>query len=71
MDDVRLVEAMEAAGYWFDEFSSYDGYLVFDGNYGTRMDFESWEEVEEWLRGVVFDDSDVSDAVERIIGRAW
>lgn len=71
MDDVRLVEAMEAAGYWFDEFSSYDGYLVFAGNYGTHMDFESWEEVEEWLRGVVFDDPDVSDAVERIIGRAW
>lgn len=69
--DVRLVEAMEAAGYWFDDFSSYDGYLLFSGHYGTSMDFECWADVEEWLRGVVFDDPDVSDAVERIMRCAW
>lgn len=71
MNDMTLIEAMEAAGYWFDSFESYGDYLLFRGDYGTRMTFESREEVEEWLRGVVFDDPDVSDAVERIMRRAW
>jgi hypothetical protein len=30
------------------------------------MQMESWEAAEEWLNGVVFDDPDVSDKVERI-----
>lgn len=71
MNDVILVDAMEAAGYWFDSFQSYDGYLRFSGDYGTRMTFESWEEVEDWLRGVVFDDPEVSARVEHIMRRAY
>lgn len=70
MDKETLIAAMDAAGYWFDNFESYDGCLVFSGNYGTTMYFDSWEEVEEWLRGVVFDDPDVSDRVENILRRA-
>jgi len=63
-----LIKAMAVAGYHYDDIDSYDGYLVFDGDYCcVRMTFESWYEVEEWLRGVVFDDPDVSGTVEMIL----
>lgn len=68
----KLIAAMEAAGYWFDDIDSYDNsftgcWLVFRGDYGVSIDFSSWENVYDWLRGVDFDDPAVSDAVEKIL----
>ena len=64
----KLIKAMDAAGYWYDNFDSYEDWVVFrDGIFA--MMFESWEEVEEWLKGVVFDDPEVSDKVEAILNR--
>ena len=65
-DEALLVRAMDAAGYRYNSFDSYTGYLVFDGDC-SRMTFESWQEVREWLEGVVFDDPDVAEQVERIL----
>lgn len=76
-----LIDAMEAAGYWFDSFESYENaelirteglhtWLVFRGDDCYTMYFDSWEEVEEWLRCVMFDDPDVYDRVENILRRA-
>ena len=63
-----LCRAMRAAGLEYDGIDSHDGFLVFDDwNLCFRQSFESWPEVREWLEGVVFDDPDTSDAVERIL----
>ena len=69
-----MVKAMRIAGYEYNDFDSYyaplnsveTDFVVFDNPYG-RMMFESWTEVYEWLCGVVFDDPDISDAVEQAI----
>ena len=67
MNKDKLIRAMAAADYFYDDINSYDEWLCFNGPYCTTMDFDSWEAVELWLNGVVFDDPDVSDAVEAII----
>lgn len=61
-----LKEAMEAAGYYFDEINSGDQNLRFNYDGGT-VRYDSWTKVKEWLEGVVFDDPEVSDAVESIM----
>ena len=67
-DQATLIAAMEAAGYYFDGLDSSDTAPVFNGNWGTRIWFNGgWPEVEAWLEGVVFDDPEVSEAVERIL----
>lgn len=66
-DTEKLIAAMEAAGYWYDDLESYETWIIFRGDYCTSMYFNSWEEVNDWLRGVVFDDPAVSDAVEKIL----
>lgn len=66
-DTEKLIDAMEAAGYWYDDLESYETWIIFRGDYCTSMYFNSWEEVNDWLRGVVFDDPAVSDAVEKIL----
>ena len=58
---------MDAAGYHFDELGSSDDQLRFLGEYGSVMYMGSWKEAKEWLEGVVFDDPDVSDRVEKIL----
>ena len=65
--DETLIKAMDAAGWYHNSLESYDGYITFDSDYGYCMDFDSWEDVEDWLLGVVFDDPEVSDAVEKIM----
>ena len=63
----KIIAAMEAAGYYFDELESTNDQLRFHGDYGTTMYMDSWKEAKEWLEGVVFDDPDVSDRVEKIL----
>lgn len=62
----KIIAAMAAAGYDYDDIDSYDECLVFRGNY-TKMEFSSWNDALEWLEGVVFDDPEISDNVERIL----
>ena len=63
----RIIEAMEAAGYSYDDIEGGEGYRHFNGDYGASMTFETWHEAAEWLDGVVFDDPAVSDQVEQIM----
>lgn len=63
----KIIAAMNAAGYHFDELESSDDQLRFFGEYGTVMYMDSWKEAKEWLEGVVFDDPAVSDRVEKIL----
>lgn len=63
----RVTRAMEAAGYSLDPIESSAERGVFNGDYGARMEFETVLEAEEWLEGVVFDDPEMSDAVEKIM----
>lgn len=63
-------QAMEAAGYTYDDLESEPGNYRFYGDYGTLMQMKSMKEAEEWLKGVVFDDPDISDRVEAILSGA-
>jgi N12 class adenine-specific DNA methylase len=63
----QLVEAFEAAGYTYDDINSYGGYLVFHGEGGDGCAFQSWEEADEWINGVVFDEPERNEAVERVL----
>ena len=63
----RVTRAMEAAGYRLDEIDTTPTMGVFRGEGGIRVEFNSAREAEEWLDGVVFDDPEVSDAVEHIM----
>ena len=63
----KIIAAMDAAGYYFDELESADDQLRFLGEYGSVMYMDSWKEAKEWLEGVVFDDPAVSDRVEKIL----
>ena len=58
---------MDAAGYSFDELESTDDNLRFLGEGGTLMQMSGWKDAKEWLEGVVFDDPDISDRVEKIL----
>lgn len=67
-----LIDAMEAAGYYYDEFecgtpSEYQKDIRFDAEYSGGVYFDSWDDVYDWLNGVVFDDPEVSDEVDRIL----
>ena len=62
-----IKQAMEAAGYTFDDIESSEGNLRFFGEGGHTMQMESWDEAAEWLEGIVFDDPVVSDRVEGIL----
>lgn len=67
----KLIPAMEAAGYHFDELESTDGNLRFlpDGTHeiGGVMISDSWNNVKEWLEGVVLEDPDTAERVERVL----
>lgn len=63
----QVIEAIEAAGYHYDELESSEDQLRFMGEGGTIMEMESWREAEDWLEGMVFDDPAVSDRVEGIL----
>ena len=67
----KLIPAMEAAGYHFDELESTDGNLRFlpDGTHeiGGVMISDSWTDVKEWLEGVVLEDPDTAERVEQVM----
>ena len=67
----KLIPAMEAAGYHFDELESTDGNLRFlpDGTHeiGGVMISDSWNDVKEWLEGVILEDPDTAERVERVM----
>lgn len=67
----KLIPAMEAAGYRFDELESTDRNLRFlpDGTHeiGGVMISDSWNDVKEWLEGVVLEDPDTAERVERVM----
>lgn len=67
----KLIPAMEVAGYHFDELESTDGNLRFlpDGTHeiGGVMISDSWNDVKEWLEGVVLEDPDTAERVERVL----
>lgn len=67
MNTDNLIAAMEAAGYFFDDIDSYEGWLVFNGDYCTKMEFSDWDGVQDWLENVIFDDPEISDKVEKIL----
>lgn len=62
-----LIAAMEAAGYSYDRLESTNDSLRFFGEGGQLLTMDGWHECEEWLNGVVFDDSQVMDRVEIIL----
>ena len=51
----KLIKEMESHDYAFDDLESYETWLHFFGPYCTSISFESINELEEWLRGVVWD----------------
>ena len=65
-----LIAAMMAVGYFYDRLESTDHYLRFFV-IGGIISFDSWADVEEWLRGVILDDSVVSDTVEAIMKEVY
>ena len=63
----KMIKAMEAAGYYYDDIDSNDAnYVVFESDYGP-LRFDNMNDVAEWLDGVVFDDPEVADAVDAIL----
>lgn len=63
----KMIRAMEAAGYYYDDINSDDdSYVVFNGDYGS-MTFDNLNEVADWLDGVVFDDPTVAEEVYDIL----
>lgn len=67
----KLIPAVEAAGYHFDELESSDGNLRFlpDGTHEISGAWiaDSWNDVQEWLEGVVLEDPDTAEWVERVM----
>lgn len=61
-----LARAMCAAGYGYLGLDR-TGELCFTDDNLQNIHFANWPDVRAWLEGVVFDDPDVSDAVERIL----
>ena len=67
----KLILAVEAAGYHFDELESSEGNLRFlpDGTHEIAGAWiaDSWNDVQEWLEGVVREDPDTAERVERVL----
>jgi hypothetical protein len=63
----KMIKAMEAAGYYYDDIDSNDAnYVVFESDYGP-LRFDNMNDVADWLDGVVFDDPEVADKVDAIL----
>ena len=67
MPKETILQAMEAAGYFFDDINSYDGWLVFNGEYCDKIEFLNFEEVLDWLENVVFEDDETLKNVGKIL----
>ena len=59
----KLIRAMSKAGYALDRLESTDEWLRFFTPGCGTVAFDGWEELEEWLNGVVFDDPEVAKKV--------
>ena len=66
MSKETIIRAMDAAGYTYDELESSDNWVRFFYDFGT-VSFDNWDEVNDWLNGVVFDESDTAEKVEKIL----
>ncbi len=62
----QMIDAMAAAHYEVDEIESDDHNIRFDGE-GSHISFNSWNDCADWLDGVVFDDQEISDNVEKVL----
>ena len=62
----QIARAFEAAGLHYDAMNSYGGYLIFLGD-GSQYTFDDWEEAGEWIEGVIFDEPERNEAVERVL----
>jgi hypothetical protein len=62
-----LCRAMRAAGYGYLGTDRDGELLRFTDDNLQDLVFANWPEVREWLEYVIFDDPDVSDAVERVL----
>ena len=63
----KIIRAMEAAGYWYDDIDSqYDNCVVFRTEYGS-VSFDNFNDVAGWLDGVVFDDPAIDEEVYAIL----
>lgn len=51
----EMILEMSKHGYWYDEISSYASWRVFDYA-GGRLSFDSWEDVNDYLNNVIWDD---------------
>ena len=67
-DDMeRVIEAMEAAGYYYDQYSSSSDSIRFTTDLGTVTYFDSWTETKEWISNVVIDDPSLEEKVHCIL----
>ena len=55
MNKQEIITAMEQHGYHYDDINSYDEWICFNTELG-HLSFDSWEAVEEWLDGVVWEE---------------
>lgn len=63
VNEKKLKELMEAAGYTYDDLESEPGNLRFFTEAGTSS-FTCWAEVYRWLNGVVLDDNGLTEKIE-------
>lgn len=62
----KLITAMETIGYHYDDIDSYDDWIVFNSEYG-RLEFSSWDDVYEWLDGVILDSAEEMELVGKML----
>ena len=66
-DQERVIEAMDAAGYYYDKYSSSPDSIRFTTDLGTVAYFDSWSETKDWISNVVIDDKFLAEKVQRIL----
>lgn len=66
-----LVDALEAAGYRYDYRESKPGHIVLapDGTHEIvgYLQFESWEDIKDWLEDTIAEGTDISERVDRAL----
>ena len=66
-----LVDALEAAGYRYDYRESKPGHIVLapDGTHEIAgyLQFESWEDIKDWLEDTIAEGTDISERVDRAL----
>ena len=66
-----LVDALEAAGYRYDYRESEPGHIVLapDGTHEIAgyLQFESWEDIKDWLEDTIAEGTDISERVDRTL----